>query len=283
MVIELRWSHRSPSDAEDVSRTITPGGRFVLFKESRSKVQYSQVGRPLIRQFRCRRVILPLCLILGIYAVYIWFFSGSVEIHPPAFPVPGNEIPEVPKALPPPHRPVQPGSDELPQVQPPKVVPLAPEEEAPGAEQVEGPIAEKPKPVLPKPTQSSPMTQEEIQGGEPSDPKVLAMRNEVRQMAKEAWDAYVQYAWGSSELKPISKKGHQPEVLGKIPLGATIIDGMDTLYIMGLKDEFKKARDYVANELDFNRVSCLFRGSLSFWTRLYFTSMHFTSRSSSTH
>lgn len=37
-------------------------------------------------------------------------------------------------------------------------------------------------------------------------------------------------------------------------VGATIVDSLDTLYIMGLKDEFEKAVSYVRNELDLNNI-----------------------------
>ncbi len=39
-------------------------------------------------------------------------------------------------------------------------------------------------------------------------------------------------------------------------LGATLVDSLDTLWLMGLKDEFQKARDWIVNELSFNRCSC---------------------------
>jgi hypothetical protein len=74
------------------------------------------------------------------------------------------------------------------------------------------------------------------------------------QMMKHAWDNYVRYAWGKNELKPISKRGHSASIFGTLPLAATIMDGLDTLYIMGMKDEFKQARDWVANELDLNSM-----------------------------
>ena len=73
-------------------------------------------------------------------------------------------------------------------------------------------------------------------------------------MAKHAWDGYVQYAWGENELKPISKKGHTPVIFGKTRLGATIVDSLDTLYLMGLMDEFNKAKEWVRLSLDFNEV-----------------------------
>ena len=40
-------------------------------------------------------------------------------------------------------------------------------------------------------------------------------------------------------------------------MGATIVDGLDTLYIMGLEDEFKAGRDWVATQLSFAGVSRL--------------------------
>ncbi|KAI7985548.1 Mannosyl-oligosaccharide 1,2-alpha-mannosidase MNS2 [Camellia lanceoleosa] len=36
-------------------------------------------------------------------------------------------------------------------------------------------------------------------------------------------------------------------------LGATLIDSLDTLYIMGLDEQFQRAREWVANSLDFNK------------------------------
>lgn len=34
--------------------------------------------------------------------------------------------------------------------------------------------------------------------------------------------------------------------------GATIIDGLDTMIIMGLEDEYKQALDFIKNDLNFN-------------------------------
>ncbi|XP_063907218.1 mannosyl-oligosaccharide alpha-1,2-mannosidase IA isoform X2 [Zophobas morio] len=80
-------------------------------------------------------------------------------------------------------------------------------------------------------------------------------RAKVKEMMKHAWDNYVRYAWGKNELKPISKRGHSASIFGTLPLAATILDGLDSLYIMGMKDEFKQARDWVANELDLNSMA----------------------------
>lgn len=75
-------------------------------------------------------------------------------------------------------------------------------------------------------------------------------------MAKHAWDGYVKYAWGENELKPVSRRGHTAAVFGKnTKLGATIVDSLDTLYLMGLREEFEKAKEWIRLSLDLNRVS----------------------------
>ena len=40
-------------------------------------------------------------------------------------------------------------------------------------------------------------------------------------------------------------------------MGATLIDSLDTLWLMGLRREFARARTWVAAELDFDRCSQL--------------------------
>ena len=51
-----------------------------------------------------------------------------------------------------------------------------------------------------------------------------------------AWNAYKRYAWGHDELKPVSH-GWQ-EWFG---IGLTIVDSLDTMWIMGLKDGTKRS------------------------------------------
>ena len=38
-------------------------------------------------------------------------------------------------------------------------------------------------------------------------------------------------------------------------MGATIVDSMDTLYIMGMMDEFNKGKDWIGQNLDLNQMS----------------------------
>ena len=73
-------------------------------------------------------------------------------------------------------------------------------------------------------------------------------------MMKHAWDGYVKHAWGKNEVRPVSLRGNTASIFGSALMGATIIDALDTLLIMDMKDEFDKARNWVAENLDFNRM-----------------------------
>ncbi|KAI5637431.1 glycosyl hydrolase family 47 domain-containing protein [Phthorimaea operculella] len=82
----------------------------------------------------------------------------------------------------------------------------------------------------------------------------VAKRLKVVEMMKHAWNNYKLYAWGKNELKPMSKRPHLSSVFGGGELGATIVDGLDTLYLMGLMDEFREGRDWVAEHLHITDV-----------------------------
>uniref|UniRef100_A0A671P4A3 alpha-1,2-Mannosidase n=1 Tax=Sinocyclocheilus anshuiensis TaxID=1608454 RepID=A0A671P4A3_9TELE len=72
-----------------------------------------------------------------------------------------------------------------------------------------------------------------------------------RRMMQFSWDNYKRYAWGSNELRPVSKQGHSSNLFGSLK-GATIVDALDTLYIMEMYDEFEAATEWVEMNLDFN-------------------------------
>ena len=74
-------------------------------------------------------------------------------------------------------------------------------------------------------------------------------------MVKHAWNGYVQYAWGENELRPMAKEGYSASNFGQTKLGVTIVDSLDTLLLMGLKEEFEKAKNWVHLSLDMNQVS----------------------------
>ncbi|XP_030642097.1 mannosyl-oligosaccharide 1,2-alpha-mannosidase IB [Chanos chanos] len=91
-----------------------------------------------------------------------------------------------------------------------------------------------------------------VNDGDPGDPDVKEKRDKIREMMKHAWDSYRQYGWGHNELKPIAKKGHSTNIFGNSQMGATIVDALDTLYIMGLHDEFKDGQEWIEQNLDFS-------------------------------
>lgn len=73
----------------------------------------------------------------------------------------------------------------------------------------------------------------------------------VKKMMAFSWDNYKKYAWGKDEIKPVSKVGR--EWYGNYGLASTIIDSLDTLYIMGFTEEFKNSTEYIVSEFDFKK------------------------------
>lgn len=58
----------------------------------------------------------------------------------------------------------------------------------------------------------------------------LARVEAVRDAFRHAWKGYKDHAWGHDELKPISKS------FGEwFSLGLTLIDSLDTMWILGLE------------------------------------------------
>src|SRR5687767_13083777 len=75
-----------------------------------------------------------------------------------------------------------------------------------------------------------------------------ASAEQVRTEFLHAWNGYKKYAWGHDDLKPLSKSFHNwyPE-----PLLMSPVDGLDTMYLMGIKDEADKTREYITANLKF--------------------------------
>ena len=66
---------------------------------------------------------------------------------------------------------------------------------------------------------------------------------------RHSWAGYVKFAWGFDELMPLTQTGKNS--FGE--LGATIVDSLDTLWLLGLDTEFQAARDWVINDLSFDK------------------------------
>ena len=56
---------------------------------------------------------------------------------------------------------------------------------------------------------------------------------------------------GSDEYHPISHTGSNISKSGGF--GYTVVDALDTMYIMGLQDDYNKARYWIKNSLSFDR------------------------------
>lgn len=83
-------------------------------------------------------------------------------------------------------------------------------------------------------------------------------REVVREAMKHAYTrSYERYTLGADAIGPLS--GHPKYMWGG--MGMTMIDALDTLYIMDLKEEFNRARDYIREKLDFSKT----RGTRSFF------------------
>lgn len=66
----------------------------------------------------------------------------------------------------------------------------------------------------------------------------------IRNMTKEAWNAYVEHAWPSGALKPLTKEGDDSTTVGE-----TIVASMSTLWVMDLSEEFERGKQWVEGEL----------------------------------
>ncbi|KAJ3772466.1 glycoside hydrolase [Lentinula raphanica] len=79
----------------------------------------------------------------------------------------------------------------------------------------------------------------------------IEKRDAVVEAFKHAWRAYERDAMGNDEYHPISHKGTNLTKAGGI--GYTVIDSIDTMLIMGLEDDYARARKWVENSLSFDR------------------------------
>ncbi|MDQ3920612.1 MAG: glycoside hydrolase family 47 protein [Acidobacteriota bacterium] len=75
------------------------------------------------------------------------------------------------------------------------------------------------------------------------------MAARVRAEFLHAWAGYKKYAWGHDDLRPLTKTPH--DWYGQ-PLLLTQVDALDTLILMGLKDEAASTKDYIVRNLSFD-------------------------------
>ncbi len=76
----------------------------------------------------------------------------------------------------------------------------------------------------------------------------MAMR--VKAEFQRSWNSYKRYAWGHDELRPLSKT---PRDWYGTTLLMTPIDALDTMTLMGMRDEAANTREYIATHLSFDQ------------------------------
>ncbi|HTK80254.1 MAG TPA: glycoside hydrolase family 47 protein [Rhizomicrobium sp.] len=79
-----------------------------------------------------------------------------------------------------------------------------------------------------------------------------ALANDVRSQMQWAWRNYVERAFGEDQIRPVSGRA-EPFFFPKgPPLGLTIVEALDTLYLMGLDAELAAGVRWIERHLDFD-------------------------------
>jgi mannosidase alpha-like ER degradation enhancer 2 len=81
-------------------------------------------------------------------------------------------------------------------------------------------------------------------------PNKQRLAAEVRAEFLHAWNGYKKYAWGHDDLRPLTKSYHD---WYSQPLLMTPVDALDTMILMGLKDEADATRKYILDTLSFDK------------------------------
>ena len=79
----------------------------------------------------------------------------------------------------------------------------------------------------------------------------VALAADVKAEFKWAWDHYVDRAWGKDEINPVSGTSQSFFIEGH-DLGLSLVEALDTLWLMELDEEFQAGVDWVKAELDFD-------------------------------
>jgi len=79
-----------------------------------------------------------------------------------------------------------------------------------------------------------------------SDALARSRRYHVKKAMEHAWGGYEKYAFGMDELQPVSKRGNKRWG----GTGTTLVDSLDTLWLMNMTAEFYRARDWCRDHLN---------------------------------
>src|SRR5882672_10026304 len=76
------------------------------------------------------------------------------------------------------------------------------------------------------------------------------LARQVRSEFLHAWTGYKKYAWGHDDLTPLTRTYHDWYAE---PLFMTPVDALDTMILMGLKEEASTTREYIVKNLSFDK------------------------------
>lgn len=86
-----------------------------------------------------------------------------------------------------------------------------------------------------------------ISAQQPDQQKIAT---QVKAEFMHAWSGYKKYAWGHDDLRPLSKTYHDWYAQ---PLLMTPVDALDTMIVMGMKEEAAATKTYILQNLSFDK------------------------------
>lgn len=81
------------------------------------------------------------------------------------------------------------------------------------------------------------------------NPTTAHRQQKVKEAYLHAFRSYEKDVWGHDELRPKSHTYND-----WLDMGLSIVDSIDTMYLMGLKQEYEKSRAWIEKNLDFDRI-----------------------------
>jgi len=85
-----------------------------------------------------------------------------------------------------------------------------------------------------------------LQENESDEPGIFEKRNAIRNTFIKAYNDYDKHCHGEDELTPMGARCQN-----WLSLGISIVDSVDTMYLMGLNDMLKPAREWISTKLSF--------------------------------
>ena len=85
-----------------------------------------------------------------------------------------------------------------------------------------------------------------------SDSLARDRRTHIKAAMKHAWKGYRACAFGRDEVSPASCGWKDNELFGAT--STTLLDSLDTLWLMDMKEEFNQARDWIKDNLHFEQM-----------------------------